>query len=166
MMNFNIQDLYNQSMEALLNAMKQYVNFISVNSSIRSLDIQVHYLESLPTNNVMTKYELLDKQSKRQNLMIEKETVTQYIITETYKSIILALTLVDTTIVNRNKYGLEMSATLIQSILKFILESKQNILIPKEPLIPQMMNTSANLVKSGLNSNINLAISLNQLMTL
>ena len=166
MMNFNIQDLYNQSMEALLNAMKQYVNFISVNSSIRSLDIQVHYLESLPTNNVITKYELLDKQSKRQNLMIEKETVTQYIITETYKSIILALTLVDTTIANRNKFGLEMSATLIQSILKFILESKQNILIPKEPLIPQMMNTSANLVKSGLNSNINLAISLNQLMTL
>lgn len=166
MMNFNIQNLYNQSIEALINAMKQYVTFIGINSSIRSLDIQVNYLESLPNNSVITQYELLNKQSKRQNLMIEKETVTRHIISETYKSIILALTLIDTTIANRNKFGLEMSATLIQSILKFILESKQNILIPKDPLIPQMMNTSANLVKSGLNSNINLAISLNQLMSL
>ena len=165
-MNLNIQDLYNRSIEALINAMKQYVNFIGINSSIRSLDIQFHYLESISQNNIITKYELLDKQSKRQNLLIEKETVKQDIISQSYKSIILALALVDTSVAERDKFGLEMSSTLLQSILKFIQENKHNISIPIDALIPQMMSTSANLVKSGLNSNQNLTISLNQLMTL
>lgn len=166
MMNLNIQDLYNRSIEALINAMKQYVNFIGINSSIRSLDIQFHYLESISQNNVITKYELLDKQSKRQNLLIEKETVKQDIISQSYKSIILALALVDKSIANRDKFGLDLSSTLIHSILKFIQESRQNISIPRDALIPQMMNTSTNLVNSGLNSNINLYVYLNQLMTL
>jgi len=166
MINFNIQDLYNRSIEALINAMKQYVNFIGINSSIRSLDIQYHYLESLPQNNVISKYELIDKQSKKQNLLMEKEAVRQTIISQSHKSIILALTLVDTSIMNNNKFGLEMSSTLIQSILKFIQESKHNISIPKNALIPQMMNTSTNLVKLGGDINISLSVYLNQLMNI
>lgn len=164
-MNFNIQDLYNKSTEALIYAMKQYVNFIGINSSIKSLDIQFHYVESLP-HNMIAKYELLDKQSKRQNLLMEKESVKQDIILHSYKSIILALTLVDTSIAMRNDFGLGMSTTLIQSILKFIQESRHNISIPKDALIPQIMNTSAKLANSDFNSNINLTLCLNQLMSL
>lgn len=165
MMNFNIQDLYNRSSEALIYAMKQYVNFIGINSSIKSLDIQFHYVESLP-HNMIAKYELLDKQSKRQNLLMEKESVKQDIILHSYKSIILALALVDTSIAMRDDFGLGMSTTLIQSILKFIQESRHNISIPKDALIPQIMNTSAKLANSDFNSNINLTLCLNQLISL
>lgn len=164
-MNFNIQDLYNRSSEALIYAMKQYVNFIGINSSIKSLDIQFHYVESLP-HNMIAKYELLDKQSKRQNLLMEKESVKQDIILHSYKSIILALALVDTSIAMRDDFGLGMSTTLIQSILKFIQESRHNISIPKDALIPQIMNTSAKLANSDFNSNINLTLCLNQLISL
>lgn len=165
MMNFNIQDLYNRSTEALIFAMKQYVNFIGINSSIKSLDIQFHYVDSLP-HNMIAKYELLDKQSKRQNLLMQKESVKQDIILHSYKSIILALALVDTSIAMRNDFGLGMSTTLIQSILKFIQESRHNISIPKDALIPQIMNTSAKLANSDFNSNINLTLCLNQLISL
>lgn len=165
MMNFNIQDLYNRSTEALIYAMKQYVNFIGINSSIKSLDIQFHYVDSLPLN-MIAKYELLDKQSKRQNLLMQKESVKQDIILHSYKSIILALALVDTSIAMRNDFGLGMSTTLIQSILKFIQESRHNISIPKDALIPQIMNTSAKLANSDFNSNINLTLCLNQLISL
>ena len=165
MMNYNIQDLYNRSSEALIYAMKQYVNFIGINSSIKSLDIQFHYVESLP-HNMIAKYELLDKQSKRQNLLMEKESVKQDIILHSYKSIILALALVDTSIAMRDDFGLGMSTTLIQSILKFIQESRHNISIPKDALIPQIMNTSAKLANSDFNSNINLTLCLNQLISL
>ncbi len=165
MMNFNIQDLYNRSTEALIYAMKQYVNFIGINSSIKSLDIQFHYVDSLP-HNMIAKYELLDKQSKRQNLLMQKESVKQDIILHSYKSIILALALVDTSIAMRNDFGLGMSTTLIQSILKFIQESRHNISIPKDALIPQIMNTSAKLANSDFNSNINLTLCLNQLISL
>ncbi len=164
-MNFNIQDLYNRSTEALIYAMKQYVNFIGINSSIKSLDIQFHYVDSLP-HNMIAKYELLDKQSKRQNLLMQKESVKQDIILHSYKSIILALALVDTSIAMRNDFGLGMSTTLIQSILKFIQESRHNISIPKDALIPQIMNTSAKLANSDFNSNINLTLCLNQLISL
>lgn len=164
-MNFNIQDLYNRSTEALIYAMKQYVNFIGINSSIKSLDIQFHYVDSLP-HNMIAKYELLDKQSKRQNLLMQKESVKQDIILHSYKSIILALALVDTSIAMRNDLGLGMSTTLIQSILKFIQESRHNISIPKDALIPQIMNTSAKLANSDFNSNINLTLCLNQLISL
>lgn len=164
-MNFNIQDLYNRSTEALIYAMKQYVNFIGINSSIKSLDIQFHYVDSLP-HNMIAKYELLDKQSKRQNLLMQKESVKQDIILHSYKSIILALALVDTSIAMRNDFGLGMSTTLIQSILKFIQESRHNISIPKDALIPQIMNTSAKLANSDFNSNINLTLYLNQLISL
>lgn len=164
-MNYNIQDLYNRSSEALIYAMKQYVNFIGINSSIKSLDIQFHYVESLP-HNMIAKYELLDKQSKRQNLLMEKESVKQDIILHSYKSIILALALVDTSIAMRDDFGLGMSTTLIQSILKFIQESRHNISIPKDALIPQIMNTSAKLANSDFNSNINLTLCLNQLISL
>ena len=165
MMNFNIQDLYNRSTEALIYAMKQYVNFIGINSYIKSLDIQFHYVDSLP-HNMIAKYELLDKQSKRQNLLMQKESVKQDIILHSYKSIILALALVDTSIAMRNDFGLGMSTTLIQSILKFIQESRHNISIPKDALIPQIMNTSAKLANSDFNSNINLTLCLNQLISL
>lgn len=165
MMNFNIQDLYNRSTEALIYAMKQYVNFIGINSSIKSLDIQFHYVDSLP-HNMIAKYELLDKQSKRQNLLMQKESVKQDIILHSYKSIILALALVDTSIAMRNDFGLGMSTTLIQSILKFIQESRHNISIPKDALIPQIMNISAKLANSDFNSNINLTLCLNQLISL
>lgn len=164
-MNFNIQDLYNRSTEALIYAMKQYVNFIGINSSIKSLDIQFHYVDSLP-HNMIAKYELLDKQSKRQNLLMQKESVKQDIILHSYKSIILALALVDTSIAMRNDFGLGMSTTLIQSILKFIQESRHNISIPKDALIPQIMNISAKLANSDFNSNINLTLCLNQLISL
>ena len=164
-MNFNIQDLYNRSTEALIYAMKQYVNFIGINSYIKSLDIQFHYVDSLP-HNMIAKYELLDKQSKRQNLLMQKESVKQDIILHSYKSIILALALVDTSIAMRNDFGLGMSTTLIQSILKFIQESRHNISIPKDALIPQIMNTSAKLANSDFNSNINLTLCLNQLISL
>lgn len=164
-MNFNIQDLYNRSTEALIYAMKQYVNFIGINSSIKSLDIQFHYVDSLP-HNMIAKYELLDKQSKRQNLLMQKESVKQDIILHSYKSIILALALVDTSIAMRNDFGLGMSTTLIQSILKFIQESRHNISIPKNALIPQIMNISAKLANSDFNSNINLTLCLNQLISL
>ena len=165
-MNFNIQDLYNKSIEALINAMNQYINFISINSSIRNLDIQFHYLKNLPQNNVVTQYELLNKQSKRQNLMMKKETVKQDIISQSYNSIILALALVDTALENHNNFGLEMSTILIQSILKFIQEIRQNISIPKDVLVPQMMSIGAKLSSSGFKSNIELLVYLHQLMML
>ena len=103
-MNFNIQDLYNRSSEAPIYAMKQYVNFIGINSSIKSLDFQFHNVESLP-HNMIAKYELLDKQSKRQNLLMEKESVKHDIILHSYKSIILALALVDTSIAMRDDFA-------------------------------------------------------------
>ena len=166
MMDYNIQDLYNRSTEALINAMKQYVKFIGINSSIRSLDIQFHYLESLPQDNVITKYELLDKQSKRQTLKMEQEIVKQDIISQIQRSIIHTLALVDISVSLRNKFSMEMSNTLIQSILKFITDSKPNISIPKETLLPQIMNSYTKLVLSEFNSNRDLVNALNQLMVM
>ena len=163
-MDYNIQDLYNRSSEALINAMKQYVKFIGINSSIRSLDIQFHYIESLQLDNVITKYELLDKQSKRQNLMMEQEFVKQDIILQIHKSIIHALALVDISIRMHNRFSLEMSKTLVQSILKFILENKSNISIPRDTLTSQIMTVYAKLINSEYKSNTDLVNTLSQLM--
>lgn len=165
MMDYNIQDLYNRSSEALINAMKQHIKFIGINSSIRSLDIQFHYIESLQLDNVITKYELLDKQSKRQNLMMEQEFVKQDIILQIHKSIIHALALVDISIRMRNRFSLEMSKTLVQNILKFIIENKSNISIPRDTLTSQIMTVYANLIKSEYKGNTDLVNALSQLMS-
>lgn len=164
-MDYRIQDLYNRSSEALVNAMKQYIRFIGINSSIRSLDIQSRYLESLSHDGMITQYEVLNKQSKRQNLLMEQKFVNQDIVLQIHKSIMHALVLVDISIKMHNKFGLEMSKTLLQSILKFIEENKPNILIPIAPLSPQIMNAYANLRNSDYKSNIGLATTLNQLMS-
>lgn len=165
-MDFKTQDLYNKSTEYLINAMKQYIKFIEINSSLRNLDIQFHYLESLPHSDMITRYEIVDKQCKRQNLMIEKEGVRQNIISQSYNSIMLALALIDTSLAECNRFGLEMSKTLIQSILKFIIDGRPNISIPKDALMPHIMNISTKLVNNPFNSNIELTVYLNQLMSL
>ncbi|MBD5379937.1 MAG: hypothetical protein HDR74_08655 [Bacteroides sp.] len=165
-MDFKTQDLYNKSTEYLINAMEQYIKFIEINSSLRNLDIQFHYLKSLPHNNMMTKYEIIDKQCKRQNLLNEKEMVRQNIISQSYNSIMLALTLIDTSLVECDRFGLEMSKALIQSILKFIIDGRPNISIPKDALMPQVMKIYAKLVNNQFNSYIELTDYLNQLMSL
>lgn len=165
MIDYNIQDLYNRSSEALINAMKQYIKFIGINSSIRSIDIQSHYIESLQQDSMIAKYELLDNQSKRQNLMMEQEFVKQDIVLQTHKSIIHALALVDISIRMHNRFSLEMSKTLVQSILKFIIENKSTISIPRDTLTTQIMSVYAKLINSEYKSNIDLVNALSQLMS-
>lgn len=165
MIDYNIQDLYNRSSEALINAMKQYIKFIGINSSIRSIDIQSHYIESLQQDSMIAKYELLDNQSKRQNLMMEQEFVKQDIVLQIHKSIIHALALVDISIRMHNRFSLEMSKTLVQSILKFIIENKSTISIPRDTLTTQIMSVYAKLINSEYKSNIDLVNALSQLMS-
>lgn len=165
MIDYNIQDLYNRSSEALINAMKQYIKFIGINSSIRSIDIQSHYIESLQQDSMIAKYELLDNQSKRQNLMMEQEFVKQDIVLQIHKSIMHALALVDISIRMHNRFSLEMSKTLVQSILKFIIENKSTISIPRDTLTTQIMSVYAKLINSEYKSNIDLVNALSQLMS-
>lgn len=76
------------------------------------------------------------------------------------------MTLIDTSLAECNRFGLEMSKALIQRILKFIIDGRPNISIPKDALMPQVMNIYAKLVNNQFNSYIELTGYLNQLMSL
>lgn len=165
-MNYNIQDLYNRSSEALINALRLNIKLIGINSSIRSLDIQFHYLESLTMDGMIAKYEVLDKQSKRQALIMEQKLVKQDIALQIQTSIMHALTLLDISIRMHSRLGIAMSKTLFQSNLKFIKESNSNILIPLVSMKSQIMNVYVKLIDSEYKNDIDLVNVLNQLMGL
>lgn len=76
------------------------------------------------------------------------------------------MTLIDTSLAECNRFDLEMSKALIQSILKFIIDGRPNISIPKDALMPQVMNIYVKLVNNQFNSYIELTGYLNQLMSL
>ena len=160
-----IFELFNQSSEALKNAMEQYIRYIGILSSIRNLDIESDYHQRLSQDTMITNFEIINKHARRMSLLLEKESTIQNIVLQTQKALLLALQLIDLSISANNKFGIGMANTLINSILKFVTDNKPTIAISMNMLNYQIMNVYAKLVESKFN-NSDLTSALNQLRTI
>lgn len=158
----NIYELYNRASEALINAMGQYMDFLSLKSSINRLNIQLHYWRSLSQNNIVAEFEQLDLYDKRRNLSERQNIVIQNIVNKTQQSIIYALALIERSIEEQSKIGLDIGEKMINSIVRFIKDNKSNIAIPINIAMPEILNIRSKLINAGYR-NIELFSGLNQL---
>jgi len=157
-----VLELFNQSSEALKNAMEQYIRYIGILSSIRNLDIESKYQQKLSQDTMITNFEIINKHARRMSLLLEKESTSQNIVLLTQKSLLFALQLVDYSVSYNNKFGIGMASTLINSILKFVTDNKPTIVMSMNILSNQIMKVYAKLVESEFN-NSDLPNALNQL---
>ena len=164
MMN-RIFELFNQSSEALKNAMEQYIRYIGILSSIRNIEIESDYQQRLSQDTMITNFEIINKHARRMSLLLEKESTAQNIVLQTHKSLLLALQLVDFSINTNNKLGIGMAGTLINTILKFTTDNKSTIDISMNMLSHQIITIYDNLLRSDF-KNADLINALNQLRTI
>ncbi len=157
-----ILELFNQSSEALKNAMEQYIRYVGILSSIRNLDIESDYQQRLSQDTMITNFEIINKHARRMSLLLEKESTSQNIVLQTQKSLLFALQLIDYSVSDNNKFGIGMASTLINSILKFVTDNKPTIVMSMNILSNQIMNVYAKLLASAFN-NSDLPNALNQL---
>lgn len=160
-----VLELFNQSSEALKNAMEQYIRYIGILSSIRNIEIESEYQKRLSQNTMITNFEIINKQAKRISLLMEKESTAQNIVLQVHKSLLSALQLIEISVDSHNSFGIGMSNTLINSILKFILDNNSNISIQMSMLSAQIVKVYTDLVASEFN-NIDLINALNRLRTI
>lgn len=160
-----VLELFNQSSEALKNAMEQYIRYVGILSSIRNIEIESEYQKRLSQNTMITNFEIINKQAKRISLLMEKESTAQNIVLQVHKSLLSALQLIEISVDSHNSFGIGMSNTLINSILKFILDNNSNISIQMSMLSAQIVKVSTDLVASEFN-NIDLINALNRLRTI
>lgn len=69
-----VLELFNQSSEALKNAMEQYIRYVGILSSIRNIEIESDYQQRLSQNTMITNFEIINKQARRISLLMEKES--------------------------------------------------------------------------------------------
>lgn len=160
-----VLELFNQSSEALKNAMEQYIRYIGILSSIRNLEIESDYQQRLSHNKMITNFDIINKQARRMSLLMEKESTAQNIIFQVHKSLLSALQLIEFSVRSHNGFGISMSNTLINSILKFVLDNNSNIPIQMNMLSSQIVKVYTDLVASEFN-NIDLINALNRLRTI
>lgn len=157
-----ILELFNQSSEALKNAMEQYIRYVGILSSIRNIEIESDYQQRLSQNTMITNFEIINKQARRMSLLLEKESTSQNIVLQTQKSLLFALQLIDYSVRHNNKFGISMASTLINSILKFVTDNKPTIVMSMNILSNQIINVYEKLVASDF-KNSDLPNALNQL---
>ena len=160
-----VLELFNQSSEALKNAMEQYIRYVGILSSIRNIEIESNYQQRLSQNTMITNFEIINKQARRISLLMEKESIAQNIVLQVHKSLLSALQLIEISVDSHNSFGIAISNTLINSILKFVLESNSNISIQMNMLSAQIVKVYTDLVASEFN-NIDLINALNRLRTI
>lgn len=160
-----VLELFNQSSEALKNAMEQYIRYVGILSSIRNIEIESDYQQRLSQNTMITNFEIINKQTRRISLLMEKESTAQNIVFQVHKSLLSALHLIEISVDSHNSFGIGMSSTLINSILRFVLDNNSNISIQMNMLSAQIVKVHTALVASEFN-NIDLINALNQLRTI
>lgn len=160
-----VLELFNQSSEALKNAMEQYIRYVGILSSIRNIEIESDYQQRLSQNTMITNFEIINKQARRISLLMEKESTAQNIVLQVHKSLLSALQLIEISVESHNSFGIGMSNTLINSILKFVLDNNSNISIQMSMLSAQIVKVYTDLVASEFN-NIDLINALNRLRTI
>lgn len=166
----NISELFNDASNKLIEAMKQYIELISVKSSIKRIEIERNYsnrfFDANKNDSLISALELSSKEIEIKSLEHKEKFILDQIIYNVNSSIKSTLMLLENSITEKNDYGVQMSRIMLENNVKFINENKQHISIPINGFMSEIFKVEMLLLRSPYRDNLQLSNTIIQLKSL